>query len=165
MLIYFVYISFFTHTIVCCHFSSFKLEQTLKMHILKVHKRVEERICDICAKIFKSKEGFQDHMLSHGDTEEPRVQCTQCGTWLKNKGSLKKHIRAHTESPQTCTICHKVKSTRSSLRNHMQVVHSEAIYECTICKKRFRRQLTLTVSCRPLLRKSTMTELNIYNFP
>lgn len=127
-------------------FSSFKLDQTLKTHILRVHERVEERICDICARIFKSKEGFQDHMLSHRETKEPRVQCTQCGIWLKNKGSLNKHVKAHTEKPQTCEICHKVKSTRSALKNHMQIVHGEAIYECTICEKKFKRQLTLTVS-------------------
>lgn len=126
--------------------SSFKLEQTLKTHISKVHERAEERICDICARIFKSKEGFQDHMVSHREKEEPRVQCTHCGIWLKNKGSLNKHVKMHTEKPQTCKICHKVKPTRSALKNHMQIVHGEAIYECTICGKKFKRQLTLTVS-------------------
>lgn len=130
---------------------SFKLEQTLKTHILNVHHRINEQICDICAKIFKSKEGFQDHMLSHMDTEEPRIQCNYCGVWLKNKGSLNKHIKTHTDTPQMCDICHKIKPNRSALNHHKRIVHSEATHHCTICDKTFKRLLALTVTALLLL--------------
>lgn len=71
------------------------------MHILKVHERIDQRICDVCAKVFKTKEGFQDHMKTqHMGIEEPRVQCTFCGAWLKNRGTLNKHMKIHTDSPQ-----------------------------------------------------------------
>lgn len=118
----------------------------MKMHILKVHERIDQRICDVCAKVFKTKEGFQDHMKTqHMGIEEPRVQCTFCGAWLKNRGTLNKHMHIHTDSPQVCDICHKMKPTRTALNHHKRLVHGDASFHCTICKKTFKRQLSLTV--------------------
>lgn len=119
------------------------------MHILKVHERIDQRICDVCAKVFKTKEGFQDHMKTqHMGIEEPRVQCTICGAWLKNRGTLNKHMKIHTDSPQVCDICHKMKPTRTALNHHKRLVHGDASFHCTICKKTFKRQLSLTVSLK-----------------
>lgn len=99
-----------------------------------------------CAKVFKTKEGFQDHMKTqHMGIEEPRVQCTVCGAWLKNRGTLNKHMKIHTDSPQVCDICHKLKPTRTALNHHKRLVHGDASFHCTICKKTFKRQLSLTV--------------------
>ncbi|XP_031623272.1 transcription factor grauzone-like [Contarinia nasturtii] len=124
---------------------NFKSEHILKMHILKVHERIDQRICDVCAKVFKTKEGFQDHMKTqHMGIEEPRVQCTHCGAWLKNRGTLNKHMKIHTDSPQVCDICHKLKPTRTALNHHKRLVHGDASFHCTICKKTFKRQLSLT---------------------
>lgn len=118
----------------------------MKMHILKVHERIDQRICDVCAKVFKTKEGFQDHMKTqHMGIEEPRVQCTFCGAWLKNRGTLNKHMHIHTDSPEVCDICHKIKPTRTALNHHKRLVHGDASFHCTICKKTFKRQLSLTV--------------------
>lgn len=125
---------------------SFKSEHILKTHILKVHDRIDQRICDVCAKLFKTKEGFHEHMISHMGIEEPRVQCRYCGAWLKNRGSLNKHIKLHTDSPQECEICHKIKPTRAALNHHKRVVHGDAIHQCTICDKTFKRLLVLTVN-------------------
>lgn len=116
------------------------------MHILKVHERIDQRICDVCAKVFKTKEGFQEHMKTqHMGIEEPRVQCTFCGAWLKNRGTLNKHLKIHTDKPQVCDICHKTKPTRTALNHHKRLVHGDASFNCTICEKSFKRQLSLTV--------------------
>lgn len=97
-----------------------------------------------------TKEGFQDHMKTqHMGIEEPRVQCTFCGAWLKNRGTLNKHMKIHTDSPQVCDICHKLKPTRTALNHHKRLVHGDAAFHCTICKKTFKRQLSLTVRSLP----------------
>lgn len=117
----------------------------MKAHKLKVHERIDQRICDVCAKVFKTKEGFQEHMLSHSDVKEPRLECNYCGASLKNRGSLNKHMKLHTETPVECDICHKTKPTRSALNHHKRIVHGDAIHQCTICDKTFKRLLVLTV--------------------
>lgn len=124
---------------------SFKSEHIMKMHILKVHERIDQRICDVCAKVFKTKEGFQDHWnTQHLGVDEPRVQCNICGAWLKNRGTLNKHMRIHTDKPQVCDICNKEKPTRTALNHHKRLVHGDALFPCTICDKVFKRQLSLT---------------------
>lgn len=125
---------------------SFKSEYIVKYHKLKVHERIDQRICDICARVFKTKEGYQDHLLAHSGIEEPRVQCEYCGAWLKNTKTLGKHIKLHTDGPQLCPICNKVKRNKTSLKNHMRLVHSGSNFPCTICDKKFKRMLALTVS-------------------
>lgn len=135
------------------------------MHILKVHERIDQRICDVCAKVFKTKEGFQDHMKTqHMGIEEPRVQCTICGAWLKNRGTLNKHMKIHTDSPQVCDICHKMKPTRTALNHHKRLVHGDASFHCTICKKTFKRQLSLTVSLKLFMVFSVLSCNDVYLF-
>lgn len=150
---------------VVCILNSFKSDHILKMHILKVHERIDQRICDVCAKVFKTKEGFQDHMKTqHMGIEEPRVQCTICGAWLKNRGTLNKHMKIHTDSPQVCDICHKMKPTRTALNHHKRLVHGDASFHCTICKKTFKRQLSLTVSLKFCMVFSFLSCNNVYLF-
>lgn len=116
----------------------------MKTHVLKVHHRSEEQICHVCARIFKTKEGFRDHLLTHTGTTEPKVQCNYCGAWLKNRGSLNKHIKTHTDSPQKCTQCDKVAPHRSALLKHIRSVHNDPIHKCSLCGKNFKRLLSLT---------------------
>lgn len=118
----------------------------MKLHVLKVHQRIHEQICDVCARVFYTKEGFQHHLLSHQQIEETKVQCSYCGEWLKNRGSLSKHVKRHTDTPQKCKFCDKVKPNRSALTHHVRLVHRKAAYPCTLCDKTFKRPLALTVS-------------------
>lgn len=104
-----------------------------------------EQICDICAKTFKTKQGFQEHLAAHTDTEATRVQCNYCRAWLKNRSSLNKHIKTHTDQPQKCEICNKMKPNRAALNHHKRTVHSAPIHQCNICDKTFKRSLALTV--------------------
>lgn len=54
-------------------------------------------------------------------------------------------MKIHTDSPQVCDICHKLKPTRTALNHHKRLVHGDASFHCTICEKTFKRQLSLTV--------------------
>lgn len=125
---------------------SFKLDVTLRAHMLNIHKRTFEQICEICAKTFKTKQGFRDHLLTHNDTLATRVQCSYCGAWLKNKVSLKTHVRrSHKSSPQKCKFCDKIKPNQAALNSHILVVHTKPSHQCTICDKSFTKPISLTV--------------------
>lgn len=52
-------------------------------HIRNVHENANQRMCDICAKVFKSKFQSDLHRRSEHpiNGEEEKFQCTQCGTW------------------------------------------------------------------------------------
>lgn len=123
---------------------NFKSVHILKYHKLRVHEGSEQRVCDICAKVFKTKEGYQSHLATHMGVKEPRAQCTLCGVWLKTKKILQKHMKMHTDTPEKCPYCEKIKPNRSSMTHHIHAVHSDAKYTCTICDKAFKRMLSLT---------------------
>lgn len=125
----------------------FKLQLTLKNHIASVHERSYCQICEICAKTFKTKQGFREHLETHKDTEETRVQCSYCNAMLKNRVSLKTHIRrSHKSTPKKCPFCDKIKPNQQSLTSHIMVVHTRPTHFCTICDKSFTKALSLTVS-------------------
>lgn len=49
-------------------------------HVRLVHEFVYAQICDICAKVFKTKQQLDHHTIAmHTDT--PKVQCDICGIW------------------------------------------------------------------------------------
>lgn len=128
-------------------FARFKLQVTLKHHIASVHERAYSQICEICAKTFKTKQGFREHLSTHNDTDETRVQCSYCGAWLKNRVSLKTHVRrTHKSTPKKCPYCDKIKPNQQSLTSHILVVHTKPTHQCNICDKSFTKALSLTVS-------------------
>lgn len=121
----------------------YKTYSILRGHILTDHVKAYEQVCDICAKVFKTKQNFKDHMMTH--TNESRIQCSHCGTWLKNKLVLRKHIRLHKAKPKTCQICQCVKPNQAALSSHMRAVHGEAKNKCTFCDKAFIKKIALRV--------------------
>lgn len=137
----------------------FKSHHILKYHKLKVHEGIEQRVCDICARVFKTKEGYQSHVAAHMGTVEARKQCNLCGVWLKTQKILNKHIKMHTDLPQKCPFCDKVKHNKTSLSHHIRAVHRVARYPCTICDKTFKRMVALTEHI------ATHTGANLYTCP
>lgn len=113
---------------------------------MTVHQQAYKAVCHICAKIFYTKQRMQDHLQTHKDYEEPRLQCIQCNAWLKNHRSLSRHMRTHSKIQVQCTICNSIKPNELALRSHMRSVHAEAKHICNFCGKAFRRPNALTVN-------------------
>lgn len=54
----------------------------LTSHIRGVHENAYVQICDVCAKVFKSKKILESHRELHFVTDvKPRLQCSICGSW------------------------------------------------------------------------------------
>lgn len=54
----------------------------LTSHIRGVHQNAYLQICDICARVFKSKQVFEFHRDSNCGTDMQRKsQCNICGAW------------------------------------------------------------------------------------
>lgn len=105
-------------------------------------------MCHICAKVIRGKTAFKRHQLEHSGVKIPEVQCEKCGSWLKDKYSLQKHMRRHNDEGclHICKLCGKNAPNQSALRSHFRYVHaSERTYECSVCKKAFKKPLNLRV--------------------
>lgn len=131
-----------------CDFCSkvFPSENTLNTHRKNSHLQENGRMCHICAKVIRGRALFEKHQLEHNGVKLPEIQCEKCGSWLKNKHSLQKHLRRHNDEGKmyTCNICGKEAPNQSALRSHIRYVHSsERTYVCSVCDKSFKKPLNL----------------------
>lgn len=64
----------------------------------------------------------------------------------KNVETLRTHMQRHKDDRQhICNVCNKQCTTSSSLSAHIRYVHLKIKdFECSVCKKKFRRKLELT---------------------
>ncbi|KAH8401083.1 hypothetical protein KR009_003008 [Drosophila setifemur] len=121
----------------------FPNESLLCTHVKMVHGNYGT-MCDICAQVIRGRAAFQRHQLEHAGVTEPKVQCEICGSWHKNKHSLKKHVRRHNGSAATCDLCGKVSPNRSAMLSHQRYVHlTDRKHECSVCRKAFKKAITL----------------------
>ncbi|XP_059487809.1 zinc finger and BTB domain-containing protein 24-like isoform X7 [Neocloeon triangulifer] len=78
-------------------------------------------------------------------------QCTACGktfTGLKAKGHCTRHVRAHRERNNKCTLCDKTYAYREDLKKHMEM--HEGLTQCEKCKRSFSDKRWLRRhSCKP----------------
>ncbi|XP_055606414.1 transcription factor grauzone-like [Uranotaenia lowii] len=124
--------------------SSFQNKGSLRYHIRTVHERANEVICDICAKILKSKGALAVHRAEHFN--KTRLKCQECGQWMKNSLSLRRHMKRHEEKAMIieCHICGKRSPNTHALQKHIRDQHTaKRIHQCTMCSKAFKRAIAL----------------------
>ncbi|ETN61633.1 hypothetical protein AND_006711 [Anopheles darlingi] len=130
---------------------AFAFRYMLVKHV-QHHQTGPERkqfVCEFCAKCCTSEAGLKTHLASHNGNvaKEPRVQCTHCTQWYKNKSSLRVHMRRHTDTrTHRCEQCDKNFPTKNSLCGHVAYVHGEKKdrFPCPQCDRTFRRRRELT---------------------
>lgn len=134
-------------TFITIIFSRFVSNSSLSLHTRNIHENTESFVCDICAKIFRTRALLRLHSETHITTG--RIKCNVCNLSLKNKKTLKTHLQTHStaKTDQICTICGKVMQNKTALKNHMRNVHVEAIHKCNFCDKRFKDLKYFKVSC------------------
>lgn len=117
---------------------------SLKKHLIALHGEGEQYVCDVCARVFRSKKCLDNHVKLHlGTRVEDKVQCSMCASWFTDQNCLTKHIkRVHevSEVPLSCEICGWEAKNQPSLYGHMHRVHAALKYECEFCLKKFKRQ-------------------------
>lgn len=63
-----------------CFIFRFLSVSYLNAHVRGVHELKNAQICDFCGKIIKSKQAMTQHRL-YAHTDNPKVQCVECGSW------------------------------------------------------------------------------------
>lgn len=116
---------------------------SLKKHLVAMHGDGEQHVCEVCARVFRSKQCFDTHVKAHlGTRTENRVQCSMCSVWLTDKYCLTKHIRRMHVQPEvalSCELCGKQVRNQDGLNCHMRRAHTESRFECEMCHKKFKR--------------------------
>lgn len=125
---------------------AFSLDCVMKAH-LRTHDESAKFICEICAKIFKTKCDYNVHMKdNHSKDTAPKFCCPKCGKMLKKKKLLLIHIERHNEAGEIfkCNMCGKEAPNRFALKNHIQFSHLKVKkYACNLCGRAFKRPLGL----------------------
>ncbi|XP_052896009.1 transcription factor grauzone-like [Anopheles moucheti] len=120
---------------------------SLRTHMINMHAKRENHICDSCGREFRSRQAFERHVKLHQGLEvAEQVQCESCLKWLNSKRALKMHVKlVHMEAGQTfqCDICAQRCPNSRALASHKQRVHVEERFKCEECGKLFKRQLYL----------------------
>lgn len=95
-------------------------------------------ICELCGKLYVSKERLISHINNTHDNE--KIACQICHKLLK-KASMLRHVRAHTgaNGAYKCQICHIRFVSHSSRVVHMKKVHKilGRVYNCKMCPKSY----------------------------
>ncbi|KAG7298357.1 hypothetical protein JYU34_017972 [Plutella xylostella] len=132
-------------------FSYYKEKHTFKNHVYihceqhteakktapKTHK------CGECGKAYPDSKMLKYHMMGH--TGVRPFQCLYCGKGFRTDVQRRTHTRIHTnERPFVCKHCHLGYKQSTDLKKHScKVVKKEKIFECELCDKKFKLQLSL----------------------
>ena len=95
--------------------------------------------CDICEKVFVSKNRLLNHVLSSHSVEEINFKCDVCDGSFKTVATLASHEqKIHKESIDNkfcCSICLMTFKTSITLTTHKEVHQNIKEYECNLCGK------------------------------
>lgn len=98
--------------------------------------------CDICPKIYKTKQKLIHHRTSHF---EPTVPCIMCDKLFRDKRSLDMHVNVthNEERPKKCETCGKGFKKNYTLKVHQRIHTLEKPYVCDICGDAFAQNCVL----------------------
>uniref|UniRef100_A0A1B0D5V3 Uncharacterized protein n=1 Tax=Phlebotomus papatasi TaxID=29031 RepID=A0A1B0D5V3_PHLPP len=99
---------------------AFSTGSVMRSHIKIVHERCQTKVCEFCARIFKTKEAFVAHQINHMEQKPPKVQCEYCGKKFKQRPGLLRHMLRHKNPNQAfqCDICSRTTTTKRALYMH-----------------------------------------------
>ncbi len=112
-------------------------KDVLKHHVKTNHFRERPNPCNFCPKKFVTKRDLSQHLNSaHFGIAYP---CDICGISVTSVASLKLHINNihHRLKPHKCPHCLKSFGLKSSLINHINILHKpqNQEYKCNTCSK------------------------------
>lgn len=92
---------------------------------MNAHRRrhIKETLpCDICGKVFGSRNRLYTHKKTH--SEERNIICKVCGKNFKTAVVLRQHMYLHKEKAFSCSFCPMTFAQSSGRRTHEKLRHN-----------------------------------------
>ncbi|CAG5000924.1 unnamed protein product [Parnassius apollo] len=120
----------------------FKGKQTLRRHKLRTHGVNRDFVCDICGKTFTKKSRLESHVVGHNTALAKKLAfCTVCNVQYKNLYIYRNHLKYsvnHSERLYECTECNKKFASKVYWKKHRDFYHlKKSQFKCEICNKLF----------------------------
>jgi KRAB domain-containing zinc finger protein len=109
------------------------LKKHMKTHDLNRKRNFK---CEICFKVFATKDILNQHLKSHNKS----FKCEKCDKKFAFKHQFEAHKLAHIEqNPLKCDLCPKTYVQKASLFTHMKENHisDSKLFKCSKCDKKF----------------------------
>lgn len=127
---------------------------TLK-RVLAQHRKISHKVgtclytCAECEKRFRNQQQLDNHVqrFHRVDPDEKKKKCTKCPLSFLDKTTLKNHMRVvHGEQSGKfrCEECHVECYNASYLHEHIQAVHRNVVNTCSVCGKSYKYRRDLT---------------------
>lgn len=82
----------------CCE-KMYSTKFNLKRHVETTHLNIKRYMCDVCQKLFASKQNLLEHKFIH--TGDKPFICKVCGDSFRQASQLSLHKRSHLQELQT----------------------------------------------------------------
>ncbi|CAL4063497.1 unnamed protein product [Meganyctiphanes norvegica] len=125
----------------CCYETS--LKKHIKKHSLGTVESLisKEIMCDFCGKILKNKQSMKVHMRMHSGENYP---CSQCDRTYLSISALNSHALIHSgEKNVECPDCGAKFFAKIYLNKHISVVHGDKRFLCPVCGKSYKTKQSL----------------------
>ncbi|KAF8793745.1 Zinc finger protein 28 like protein [Argiope bruennichi] len=115
-----------------CDYST-KCKANLKRHA-EGHSNIKRYVCEICGFTFRAFATLKEHHL-FVHSENRSFVCEICEKSFKNKSSLQRHLRIHSEIRPFKCHCNRDYKRLSHLKRHMVAAHHMTIRRSSDAKK------------------------------
>lgn len=118
---------------------AFKQAGQLYKH-LQIHSGEKKFECDICKHKFTQKTNLHNHYSTH--SQEKLFECKECKVKFKHRNSVYIHCKRYHSGKRdsVCIMCDAGFQSKVLLRKHVRETHSNALYNCDRCPKKFMLQ-------------------------
>lgn len=117
--------------------SYFRNEESLIQHEIKMHPKEGGFFCNYCHQQFLTERIMKEHLHEVHEVGEI-FTCEICRRIFFSSLARERHISfVHNKK---CPTCGKEFLKIGRLNAHIKEVHIDAMFECSVCKKRFKRE-------------------------